>query len=188
MNLVKETLTNSNPVYDIVIKRLHLYYDMKLVTFGIDRHKNLIIQFPIFVQPYMQQPLTLYQLETVPAPIIDRNTKKDSYTQLTIKKPYLALYTETYINVRQQELATCKRIGYEFFCKELFVVRHTSIHSCESAIFFDLDTDIIKHKCDFMFYYNKTDITLTVLDGGNEIILANWPNKKHIICTINNTN
>ena len=37
-----------------------------------------------------------------------------------------------------------------------------------------------------MLYYNKTDITLTVLNGGNEIILANWPNDKHIICTINN--
>ena len=37
-----------------------------------------------------------------------------------------------------------------------------------------------------MFYYNKTDITLTVLNGGNEIILVNWPNDKHIICTINN--
>ena len=30
------------------------------------------------------------------------------------------------------------------------------------------------------------DITLTVLDGGNKIILVNWPNDKHIICTINN--
>ena len=30
------------------------------------------------------------------------------------------------------------------------------------------------------------DITMTVLVGGNEIILANWPNDKHIICTINN--
>ena len=28
------------------------------------------------------------------------------------------------------------------------------------------------------------DITPTVLDGGNEIILANWPNDKHIICNI----
>ena len=37
-----------------------------------------------------------------------------------------------------------------------------------------------------MFYYNKTDITLTILDGGNQIILANWPIDKHIICTINN--
>ena len=37
-----------------------------------------------------------------------------------------------------------------------------------------------------MFYYNKTDITLTVLYGGNEVILPNWPNNTHIICTINN--
>ena len=29
-------------------------------------------------------------------------------------------------------------------------------------------------------------ITPTALDGGNEIILANWPNSKHIICSINN--
>ena len=30
------------------------------------------------------------------------------------------------------------------------------------------------------------DITPTVHGRGNEIILANWPNDKHIICTINN--
>ena len=30
------------------------------------------------------------------------------------------------------------------------------------------------------------DITPTVLDRGNKIILVNWPNDKHIICTINN--
>ena len=57
---VKETLTKSNPDYDIVIKRLHLYYDMELVTFGIHRKRNLIIQFLILVQPYTQQPLILY--------------------------------------------------------------------------------------------------------------------------------
>ena len=46
---------------------------MKLVTFRIDQERNLIIQFPIFMQPYTQQPLILYQLETVPVPIIDQN-------------------------------------------------------------------------------------------------------------------
>ena len=100
--------------------------------------------------------------------------------------PYITLNSETYINIQQQELATCKRIGYEFYCKELFVVRHKSIHSCEHAIYFNLDTEIIKQNCDFVFYYNKLDITSTILDGGNEIILANWPDDKHIICTINN--
>ena len=159
---------------------------MKLVTFGIDRKRNLIIQFPIFIQPYSQQLLILYQLETIPVPIIDQNIKAQSYTELKIKKPYIALISETYINIQQQELATCNRIGYEFYCEELFVVRHKSIYSCKSAIYFDLDTEIIKQNCDFIFYYNKSDITLTVLDGGNEIILANWPNDKCIICTINN--
>ena len=46
--------------------------------------------------------------------------------------------------------------------------------------------DIIKENCDFKFYYNKTDIILTISDGGDEIILANWPNDKHIICNTNN--
>ena len=109
----------------------------------------------------------------------------DSYTELQIKKPYITFNSETYINM-QQELATCKRIGYEFYCKELFVVRHKLIHSCKIAIYFDLDKETNKRNCDFIFHYNKSDITPTVLNGGNEIILANWPNNKHIICTINN--
>ena len=115
LNLVKEMLIKTSPDYDIVLERLHLYHDMKLVSFGIDINRNLIIQFPVFVQPYTQQLLTLYQLDTVPVPIVKKNTKADSYTQGMIKKPYLSLNTETYINVRQQELATCKRIGYNFF-------------------------------------------------------------------------
>ena len=151
LNSVKETLIKSNADYDIVIKRLHLYYDMKLVTFGIDRDRNLIIQFPIFVQPYMQQPLILYQLETVPVPIVDEDSNAQSYTELKIKKPYIALNSETNINICHQELARCKQIGYEFYCKELFVVRHKTIHSCESAIYFNLNTEIIKQNCDFCF-------------------------------------
>ena len=66
------------------------------------------------------------------------------------------------------------------------MVKHKSKYSCESAIYFDLDPEIIKEKCKFTFYYNKTDITPTVLDGGNEIILANWPSDKYIICSISN--
>ena len=67
-----------NPDNDIVIKRLHIYYDLKLVTFGIDRVRNLIIQSPVLIQPYMHQPLILYQKETVPAPIMDQNKQANS--------------------------------------------------------------------------------------------------------------
>ena len=82
---------------------------MKLVTFGIHTKRNLIIQFPVFVQPYTQQPSISYQLETVSVPVIDQNIKANTYTQLQIKKPYIAINTETYINIRQQELVTCKK-------------------------------------------------------------------------------
>ena len=144
INSVKETLIKSNPDYDIVINRLYLYYNMKLVTFRIDKDRNLIIQFPIFIQPYTQQPLILYQLETVSVPIIDENPNAQSYTELKIKKPYITLNSETCINIQCQELATCKRIGYEFHCEELFIVKQKTIHSCESTIYFDLDMEIIK--------------------------------------------
>ena len=65
-------------------------------------------------------------------------------------------------------------------------MKHKSKYSCESPIYFNLNSETIQKKCRFNFYYNKTDIIPTVLDGGNEIILANWPSDKHIICKINN--
>ena len=112
------------PIMVQLIDKLHLYYDMQLVTFGIDNDRNLIIQFLVFVQPYKQQPLILYQLETVTVPILDANDKAHSYTHLQVKKPYIALNSETRISLRQQELSTCKRIGYEFYCEDLLVVKH----------------------------------------------------------------
>ena len=147
---------------------------------------NLVIQFPVFIQPYIQKPLILYQLETVPVPILDTHMEAQSYTYLHINKPYIALNSETYIALTQQELRSCKKIGNEFYCEELFIVKHKSSYSCESAIYFNLTTDIIRKNCNFGFYYNKTDVTPTVLDGGDKIILANWPNDKHTICNINN--
>ena len=34
---VKKTLQITKPDYDLVIDRLHLYYNMPLITFGIDK-------------------------------------------------------------------------------------------------------------------------------------------------------
>ena len=115
---------------------------MKLVTFGIDYQKNLIIQFPVFVQPYMQTKLTLYQVETVPVPILDASNKVPSYTQLKIEKPYIALNDETYNSICLQELNNCKKIGYEYSCEELFMVKSKHRYSCASAVYFNSNHDI----------------------------------------------
>ena len=39
LNTVHMAIWMTNPDYNLVIKRLHLFYDMKVVTFGIDRHQ-----------------------------------------------------------------------------------------------------------------------------------------------------
>ena len=145
---------------------------MQIVTFSIDKDKNLIVQFPVFIQPYTQQPLILYQIEPVPVPIIHQNTKAQSYMHLQLNKPYIALNSETYISIRQQELRTCKRIGNEFYCEELFVVTHKSKYSCKSVIYFNLNAETIKKIANLNFTTTK-QTSPTILDGGNEIILAN---------------
>ena len=73
-----------------------------------------------------------------------------------------------------------------FIVRNFSIVKHKSGYSCQSTIYFNLTTDIIKNNCNFDFYFTKTDMTPTVLDGGDEIVLANWPNDKHIICKVNN--
>ena len=106
--------------------------------------------------------------------------------QLKIIKPYIALNDETYISLRSQELNTCKRIGYEYFCEDLFAVKSKHKFSCTSAVYFNLNHEI-KQNCNFDYHFNKTDLTPSVLDRGQNIILANWPNYKRLICTyINN--
>ena len=80
LNKVKIAIKKTNLDYDFVTDRLHLYYKIKVVTFGIDKERNLMIQFPVFIQLYTQQPLILCQIETVPVPIIDQNTDKFIHT------------------------------------------------------------------------------------------------------------
>ena len=157
---------------------------MKLVTFGIDNQRNLIVQFPVFVQPYTPKRLIMYQIETVPVPIFDENEQVHSYTELKIEKPYITLNKEMYITLRTQELKMCKKIGYEYYCEELFVVKSKTTYSCASVIY--LESDVIRANCEFQYYYNKTDIKPTILDGGFQIILANWPNYRKIMCSQNN--
>ena len=99
LHQVQLAITKSNQNYDIVLNRLYMYYDVKLVTFGIDSQRNLIIQFPVFIQPCTQTKLTLYQVEAVPVPILDTGNKVQSYTKLKIERPYIALNDEMYITI-----------------------------------------------------------------------------------------
>ena len=109
---VRVAIAKSNKDYDLVLTRLYLYYDMKLVTFEIDNQRNMIVQFPVFIQPYTQKRLVMYQIKTIPVPILDKNEQAHSCTELKMEKPHIALNEETYITLHAQELKMCKRMRY----------------------------------------------------------------------------
>ena len=44
----------------------------------------------------------MYQVETVPIPILDENEQAQSYSQLQIDKPYMIFNTETNITLCPQ--------------------------------------------------------------------------------------
>ena len=149
LNEVRVAIAKSNKDYDLVLTRLYLYYDTKLVTFGIDNRRNLIVQFPVFVQLYTQKRLIMYQIETVLVTILDKNEQVHSYTELKIEKPYITLNKEMYITLHSQELKMCKRIRCEYYCKELYVITSKTRYSCASAIYFNLKSDVIKANYEF---------------------------------------
>ena len=71
------------------------------------------------------------------------------------------------------------------FAKNCLLLKSKHKYSCASIVYFNSNHEI-KENCDFDLYFNKTDVTPSVLDGGQQIVLANWPSYKRIICTHNN--
>ena len=175
-------IKNKHPDYVLAIPQASSYYDMRLVTFGIDEDDRLVVCFPIFVKDFSRKSMTLYQIETVPVPILDTNEEANSYSQAVINKPYIATNNDYYIQLEIEELFMCKQIKYIYFCEELFLVKHKTKHSCESALFYNLESAFVKQNCQFKYFYNTTVIP-SVLDGGSEIVLANMLNEKRLICT-----
>ena len=103
-------IKNQNPDYVLALPHITDYYDMRLVTFGIDDQGKLVVCFPIFIKEYKKEPMTLYQIETVKVPITDKNKEADSYTETAITKPYIASNKEYYIQLVLPELVMCKKI------------------------------------------------------------------------------
>ena len=126
--------------------------------------------------------MTLYELETVKVPITDTNLAANSYTEVETSKPYIAFNNDYYIQLHIPELCMCKQIWHSYYCEELFLVKHISKHSCESAIYYNLSKEVISEYCSFKYFYNTT-IMPSVLDGGPQILLANILTPKRLICT-----
>ena len=178
---VHKELSKHHPHYTLAFPHISYYYDMELVTFGPDLNRSLVITFPIFIKPVQSEPLVLYEIETVDVPVEDMNPSLNSFTRVKIRKPYLAANSHNYIQLQIQELHMCKVIQKDFFCEELFMAKHANLLTCESALFYKSSSAHISEVCEFEFCLNKTVIP-SVLDGGDEIGLANLDPDKYVTC------
>ena len=177
-----QMVQKKNPDYVLTIKHITEYYDMKMVTFGVNDSEELVVAFPVFIQDHTRESMTLYELETVKVPITDTNLAANSYTEVKTSKPYIAFNNDYYIQLHIPELHMCKQIWHSYYCEELFLVKHKSKHSCESAIYYNLSKEVITEYCAFKYFYNTT-VMPSVLDGGPQILLANILTPKRFICT-----
>ena len=176
-----EMVHKTHPDYALAIRHITEYYDMKLATFGLDSDGSMVVAFPVLVKDHASKPKTLYEIEMVKVPIPNRNQEADSYSEVKYSKPYLAINDDYYIQLRIQELCMCKQIRHICYCEELFLIKHKTKHSCESAIFYNLTADVVYSICQFDYFYNTT-VTPSILDGGSNILLANMLSPKRLIC------
>ena len=162
------------PDYELAANHISHYRGIELVTFSVDRvTHSLIVTFSVFIKDFKQPPLSLFEIETVPVPIPDKNRQADSYSHVRIHKSYIAAGMDYYIQIRMTEMLMFKSIGYIYYCEELFVVKHKSKHSCASAIFYELGPQQVIKNCKFDYMYNAT-VPPVILDGGRDVLLANF--------------
>ena len=100
-----------------------------------------------------------------------------------LEKSYIAAETDYYIQLRISELLMCKSIRHVYYCEELFVIKHKSRHSCVSAIFYNLGPATITQNFKFNYYYNTT-VPPVILDGGRDVLLANFHGPRSLKCSL----
>jgi hypothetical protein len=182
LKIVASDLRNHYRDYELVLTTVQQYYDLPIVTFGY-KDGFVVIDIPLFIRPIHQNVLNLYNIRTVPVPfhIRDQQDPTGPYTWLKPTHPLLGMSDNNFISIDEPQLKTCYKFGMTYFCESVILMQHNSLHTCESAIFWDQLDDIIREKCTFEYLYDYTPEP-AVLDAGAEILLAGLPLPWHFIC------
>ena len=132
----------------------------------------------------------IYNVRTIPVPyhinadMVDETENENAYTHIIPDTEMVAMNRDTYINVEQSELKQCIQFSVMYFCEQTFLMKHTSEHTCETAIYHEQNPDIIKDKCNIQ-YYPELNPTPQILDAGKHILLGNIPEPWSVVCSKN---
>ena len=186
---VKQQLAEKYTNYELVITEVHDYYNLPVSSFDyVDGILGVFV--PLFIRSNLQEPMYVYNVKTIPVPyhinleMIDETENENAYTQIIPDTEMVAMTRDTYINVDQSELKQCIKFSVMYFCEQTFLMKHTSEHTCETAICHEQSPDLIKDKCNIQ-YYPELDPTPKILDAGKHILLGNIPEPWSVVCSKN---
>ena len=187
----RQQLAEKYSNYELVITEVHDYYNITVSSF--DHMDGILgIFVPLFIRPSSQEPMYIYiyNVRTIPVPyhintaMVDETENENAYTHIIPDTEMVAMNRDTYINVDQSELKQCIKFSVMYFCEQTFLMKHTSEHTCETAIYHEQNPDIIKDKCNIQ-YYPELNPTPQILDAGKHILLGNIPEPWSVVCSKN---
>ena len=146
---------------------------------------------PVPIGQVVPAPQVFYQNWIGKKPEFSGKPEEDAESPLLSTRDWMEAHNfPNEVKVRHFQLTLrlrmCKKISYEFYHKELFLVKHKSKYCCESVIYFNLGSDIIKENCNVAYYLTKPILNLQYLMVEMRLFLANWPDNKHMVCNVNN--
>ena len=77
--------------------------------------------------------------------------KNDEFTFINNSYPDMAINRENYIPLDERQLCLCSKMGATYYCKNSYVLRHRSEHTCELAVYYHTDPKTIIKHCRAMF-------------------------------------
>ena len=167
--LMESHVQESYPEYRILMKDVRDIYSTKCGYWYWNGYVN--IEVPLYMTRYTSPPMDLFKVDTVHVPYsVGRET--GTFTKLHTDSDYLALTHDRYLEVSQEELDRCLRIGNEFVCPQRLVLKNTLKHTCLSAIYFKTNPELVREICDFRVLVDFHPPE-KVLQVGREILVAN---------------
>ena len=150
---VNGVLKTQYPNYELVVSRVHDYYNLPFSTFACQGN-TLMVHISFYIKPINLEFLHMYEIKSIPVPyhmneeLIDETESKYTYTKIKPSTEILAMGSNSQINLDCNQLVHCIQYNILFFCEQMFLAKLGNEHTCESTIYRHQNSKIIQQKCD----------------------------------------
>ena len=160
------------PEYELVLDKVEHYYNLPLINFSITitfwpfKYHSLSLNKHYNLTDLAQYLYLTTSLKTI--------RKHDPYscTWLPPKYHLMAVSYPTYVPLNIAQIPSCFHFSNTHICEQVFLTPQNTKHTPESAIHYDIDTNLIKQLCNITNYPLLFPQTI-LLDSGSELHLAN---------------